>query len=187
MEREVLARMDRVTFTAIIRKRYDKKLISSYVSMSRERERLFKQIEAFCRGVQCRKRDCTYRVTLTHTRAIADPVFRMRFTTPSQASVFKQTVAKTEFSEYFTFVTSTLSTWIGISVLWLDPLNLLSLWQRRQRRRGQRMPSGLRSARQSLAHGDLLLINALSIMNRRVCRLEQDFLRLLRSLRKHVH
>lgn len=183
VEELVLKNMDLVTFTSVITKPYDKKMIVNPTFLSQDGEEEFHRIHEFCDKGLCRKRDCRYRAVMTTTTSIPDRLFRSRMMVPNQPSIRKKTFPKTDFIEYFTFVSSAISTWIGISVLWFDPINVMNFC--RKRRRTRRRDGRQKDGKFVEGEDDLsLLMNAMSIMNRRVCRLEQDFMMLVKSLNR---
>ena len=180
-ERETLAQLNRVTFTAVITKPHDKKLIANSREMLQQVEQTFDQIKNLCYRKNCRKRDCEYKLTITNTLAIRDDMFRVRMVVPQEPSIRKKTNPKNDFIEYFTFVSSTISTWLGISFLWFDPNNLIRLYKRKFRYRWRKKHSHdswkkARSTPISLVakqdHDINLLMAASAIMTRRLAKLE---------------
>lgn len=185
MEQQVLKRMGMVTFTSFIMHPVDKRLIVDLKSLSLQMRKTFFQVKEYCEKKVCRKKGCAYRITMTKTQAIRDRILRLRMTVPSLPSIRKKTVPKTDFIEYFSFVSSTISTWIGISVLWFDPQNLVTLFRKRRERR---VIESMIGGKWQLSRDEGIdsLIAGLSVMNRRVCHLERDYMKLVRALRKTI-
>lgn len=187
MQEQVLDKLDRISFTIFVMKPHAKKMIVNADYMDKETERTFLEIQDYCDRIHCPKRDCRYRVSMTSTTALPDASFRVRMMVPMQPSIYKKTYPKTDFIEYFTFVSSTISTWIGISVLWFDPHNLIALFSTRMKKgkiKFKSIPEVKGKGRQRGDEEINLLIGGMAIMNRRIAHLEQSLMKLVKSLRK---
>lgn len=130
MERNVIRNISMVPFSSFIFDHYDKKLIIDTSALG-NKTALFDEIRDKCYNEICSKEDCNDRIFLTMTSAIPDKWLKLKAVVPNIPSIERVTSPKTDFIEYFTFVVSNIGTWLGVSILWFDPIKLIRLWEQK--------------------------------------------------------
>lgn len=184
MDDHVTKQLAMVTFTSFVSKPRDMKLIVDPDALGNKTQ-LFHQIRDHCLRNVCRKRDCRHRISLTTTTAIPDPVFRIRVMAPNIPSIVKETFPKTDFIEFFTFVSSNISTWLGVYILWFDPANLVKIWKKKMAKK--RKKKTVVRKRKPSDEIDLI-ISCMSVMNKQITHIEQtagEVLRMMTSIERY--
>ena len=190
-ERKTLKELKQVSFNSIIRTPYDANLIYDSQEFSYDQQQIMKRIVKYCNRKVCQKRDCHYSVWQTTTTGVEHRDFRIRMNVPYGTSIRKENKPMTEFMEFFTFVSSAVSTWIGLSILTLDPLNLFNRLKRLLTFKNQRSfdtsaYSDIQLEKHVAGREKVInqLIGSLSILTRRINRLEIESEKLVNLIRR---
>ena len=123
LENHTLNHFDKLPFSSIISVPSNKRIIS-YVDMQNHSfvSRL-EELKSLCRK-KCSYIECVDGLFVTTTDAKLNNHFMFKYVVPQQPSIRIMLHAQMKFVEFFTYLFSIVSTWIGISILSLDPVKL---------------------------------------------------------------
>ena len=123
------------------------KLLGRIDFQSKETEREFQEILSFCVQGPCWRFACKDSQVVAITTSFSRDFFRWKHVVPIQTSFLISSRPQLSFVEFMTYVLGTISTWTGLSIIAMNPIELLlRVWKKvlqyrsiaRKRRRSTR-------------------------------------------------
>ena len=123
------------------------KLLGRIDLQSKETERQFQEILSFCVQRPCWRLACKDSQVIAVTTSYRRNYFRWKHVVPIQTSFLISSRPQLSFVEFMTYVLGTISTWTGLSIIAMNPIELLlRVWKKvlqyrsiaRKRRRSTR-------------------------------------------------
>ena len=135
VKQKVLSRFGKLPFTTLIFKPTRKRMISYLDVLNPKISKELFQMQEHCEKNNCSRVPCRDITTLATTIAKAGSEFLVRKIVPSEPDFNVQVRASLTLIEFLTYVLSAVSTWTGISIMFLNPVTVVTKLRVEKKRR----------------------------------------------------
>ena len=126
VRRITMERYGKMPFTSFIFNEYDRRIISYLdVKFDKSLGRDLLEIQRYCKNMKCSKNSCVTRLIISKATWKRGNVFTLKYSLSDEASVLIDFFPKMTLLYLITYLLSILSSWTGVYVLQLNPVNAL--------------------------------------------------------------
>ena len=133
-------RFKKLPFTATINVSSKNKVLSGIDLQDDENNRDFIKIQNDCLRKECSRPSCRDTQYFTVTDSFSRPFFRWKHVIPIQTSFIISSRPQLTFVEFFIYILGTISTWTGLSIISMNPIDFATkVWKNINRQKMSRM------------------------------------------------
>ena len=133
-------RFKKLPFTATITVSSKDKVLSTIDLKDTDNNRDFIKIQNDCVRKECYRPSCRHTQYFTVTESFSRPFFRWKHVIPLQTSFIISSRPQLTLVEFITYTLGTISTWTGLSIISMNPFDLVTqIWKKINRNKKSRI------------------------------------------------
>ena len=133
-------RFKKLPFTAAITVSSKNKVLSGIDLEDTDKDRDFINIQADCARKECSRPSCRDTQYFTVTDSFSRPYFQWKHVVPVQTSFIISSRPQLTLVEFITYILGTISTWTGLSIISMNPIDIVSkFWKNIHRQNTSRV------------------------------------------------
>jgi len=128
VKKRTMYEMDgKIPYTIAIREELNERVISDIDLVNTEKDNHFMKIQKECSQTICKRKSCTHSQVMTVIFEKSGTVFRWKHVIPGQPSFEIISYPELPPIEFIIYLLSIISTWTGLSIISLNPMDLTTM------------------------------------------------------------